>query len=382
MFEKICIKPTTNENPTDIGFIAENLLYYQDVNVIVAPNTIPVFLNNCGVDTLIELLTHRNLNLYVRKNILGVSIHKDSIGEDLYAFDLFSSNSLDREEVVFRGIFETTGRRGYSKRIAQRIAPHIKEITYPKEIYEHINDDIRNPIYVNRAIYETLKKKNIEIDPVDMQCMFVDSDNKYKLITNFSNENNTVIDPSSLLLNIIETRGDIQLSAFLDAEIATTEINTALMKIKFKDIYDRVFKSKEDLFQFNDFILNDGYAIREVINNGEKNFTDFLKVLDKSDKFRDWLKNIDDERNIIKEYHNAVTKETWVDKLPAKAFRWSFFTGAGMLVDLATTGGIGTLIGLGLSLGDAFLLDKLIQGWKPNVFVENKLKPFVKSNNI
>lgn len=377
MFEKICIKPTTHENPTDIGFIAENMLYYQDVNIIVAPNTIPVFLNNCGVDTLIELLTHRNLNLYIRKNILGVSMHKDSLGEDLYGFELFSSKSLDREEVVFRGVFESTGRRGHSKRIAQKIAPHIKEIEYPKEIYDHINGDIRNPIYVNGAIQEILRRKDIEITPAEMQCMFIDSDNKYKFITNFSNKDNVIIDPSSLLLNIMETRGDAQISAFLDAEIATTDINTALMKIKFKDIYDKVFKSKEELFQFNDFTLDNGYAIREVINNGEKNFTDFLRVLDKSDKFRDWLKNIDEDRNIIKEYHSAVTKETWVDKLPAKAFRWSFFTGAGILVDLVATGGIGTLIGLGLSLGDAFILDKLIQGWKPNVFVENKLKPFV-----
>jgi hypothetical protein len=41
------------------------------------------------------------------------------------------------------------------------------------------------------------------------------------------------------------------------------------------------------------------------------------------------------------------------------------------------TGGIGTAVGLGLSVGDAFLLDKIIKGWKPNVFVENELKNFV-----
>lgn len=377
MFEKICIKPTTHENPTDIGFIAENMLYYQDVNIIVVPNTISVFLNNCGVDTLIELLTHRNLNLYIRKNILGVSMHKNSLGEDLYGFDLFSSKSLDGEEVVFRGVFETTGRRGYSKRVAQKIAPLIKEIEYSKEIYDHINGDIRNSIYVNGAIQEILRGKDVKIDPTKIQGMFVNSDNKYKFITNFSNNDNSIIDPSSLLLNIIETRGDAQISAFLDAEIATTDINTALMKIKFKEIYDNVFKSKEELFQFNDFTLDNGYAIREVINNGEKNFTDFLRVLDKAEMFRDWLKHIEKDKSIIKEYHSAVTKETWVDKLPAKAFRWSFFTSAGILTDLIATGGIGTLIGLGLSLGDAFILDKLIQGWKPNVFVENKLKPFV-----
>lgn len=379
MFEKICIKPTTLNNPTDIGFIAENLLYYQDVNVIVAPDTIPIFLNNCGEDTLIELLTHRNLNLYVRNNILGIAVHKDTHGENSYAFDLFSSRSLDREEVVFRGIFKSTGRRGYSKRIAQRIAPHIKEIEYKKEIYEHIKEDVQDSNYVNRVITEMLKSKNIQINITDIECMFLCNNDKYKFVTNFSN-NGDVIDHSSLLLNIIETRGDVHLSASLNAEIATTDMNTSLMKIKFRDMYNKVLKNNEDLFQFNDFILNNGHAIREVINDGERTFTDFLKVLDKSDKFRDWLQNIDEKGNIIKEYHNAVTKETWVDKLPAKSFRWSFFTGAGLLIDLAATGGIATLVGLGLSLGDAFILDNLLKGWKPNIFVENKLTPFVNSS--
>jgi len=380
MFEKICIKPTTVENPTDIGFIAENMLYYQDVNIIVVPDTIPVFLNNCGVDTLIELLTRRNLNFYIRKNILGVCKHKDSLGDDLYGFDLISSKSLDREEFVFRSVFETTARRGHSKRIAQRIAPHIKEIEYPNDIYDHIKGDIENPIYVNGAIQEILRKRNAKIDFTTLQCLFIASENKYKFITNFSNKDNTIIDPSSLLLDIIETRGDAQISALLDAEIATTDINYSLMKMKFKDIYDKVLKSKEDLYQFNDFILNNGYAIREVINKREKNFSDFLKVLDKSAKFRDWLKNIDKDRNILKEYHNAVTKETWVDKLPTKILRWAFFMGAGELADLIITGEIGPLIGLGLSLGDTFILERIIQGWKPNVFVENKLNPFVKTD--
>jgi len=175
----------------------------------------------------------------------------------------------------------------------------------------------------------------------------------------------------------LETRGDMHLASDLNAEIATTGIQTSLMKLKFHDIYRRTTKSSTDLFQFNDFILSKGHAISEVINNGDKNFDDFFSVLDKADKFKDWLKNIGDDKDIIREYHAAVTKGTWIDKLPSKSLRWSFFTGADLLADIIATGGVGTAIGLGLSLGDEFLLDKVLKGWKPNVFVENELKKLV-----
>jgi hypothetical protein len=38
----------------------------------------------------------------------------------------------------------------------------------------------------------------------------------------------------------------------------------------------------------------------------------------------------------------------------------------------------GTAVGIGLSAGDSFLVDKLIKGWKPNQFVNGPLKEFVR----
>jgi hypothetical protein len=63
-----------------------------------------------------------------------------------------------------------------------------------------------------------------------------------------------------------------------------------------------------------------------------------------------------------------------LEKLPSKSIRWSFFTGAGIITDIAATGGIATLVGLGLSALDTFYLDKLISGWKPNQFIEEEVK--------
>ncbi len=388
MFKNICIIPNEQSFPTDIGFIAENLLYYENVNVIAESNTLPVLINNCGVDVLIELLTNRNLKIFVRDSLLAIESHQHPYG-NLNDVALVSSPTLTKEEHIFRGLFASTGRRGYSKRTAQRILPFIESINYENSIPELVRTDLKDKDYIKQVIIDTIKYYNPEITirAEEFDYKFEKIENKYLFYSNLdyaeinkripNNPDGKIINPTSLMLNITETRGDMHLSSLLNAEIATTAIHSELMKIKFHEIYKKTSKSTSDLFQFNDFTLANGHAIRETINDGDKNFEDFFKVLDKAEKFKDWLKNIDDDKNIVREYYEAVSKETWIDKLPGKSFRWSFFTGAGLLLDALATGGIGTAVGLGLSAGDAFLLDKVAKGWKPSVFIDKNLKPFI-----
>lgn len=388
MFKSICIKSSDSKFPTDIGFIAENLLYYQNVHIIAGADTLPILVNNCGVDSLIELLTNRNLKIHIRENMLGVMEKKTADGRSLTDAALLTSNSLTKEEVLFRGIFKASGRRGYSKRTTNKLLPLVDTIKYEDNICDLVRDDISDSDYFKQSIIETIKfyNPNLTLRPEEINYIFEKQNDGYIFETNLNydlinkqilnNPSGTIINPSSIMLDILETRGDMHLASNLNAEIATTSINTLLMKIKFHDIYKKTAKSSEELFQFNDFTLSNGHAIKEVLNNGDKNFDDFLKILDKADKFRNWLNNIDEDKNIIQEFHSAVTRETWIDKIPSKSFRWSFFTGAGLLADALLTGGLGTAIGLGLSLGDAFLLEKILKGWKPSVFIDKDLKPF------
>jgi len=338
---------------------------------------------------LIELLTNRNLKILLRENLLGVASQQSNIGQPLTDVVLINSKSLEKEEMIYRGIFKASGRRGYSNRITKKLVPLIESIKYQDNICDLVREDLNNADYIKQSINDTVKFHNptLTLRPEEIDYAFVKGNGGYIFHTNLNYEvinknipnnlNGKIIDPLGLMLNILETRGDMHLAAYLGAEIATTGIQTSLMKIKFHDIYNRTAKSSTDLFQFNDFTLSNGHAIREVINNGDKNFDDFFSILDKAEKFKVWLKNINDEKNILQEYHSAVTKETWVDKLPSKSFRWSIFTGAGLLADVLTTGGLGTAIGLGLSIGDAFLLDKVLKGWDPSVFVDRQLKTFV-----
>jgi hypothetical protein len=130
-----------------------------------------------------------------------------------------------------------------------------------------------------------------------------------------------------------------------------------------------------DLFQ--EMRLPEGRKIRECLNSGERNFADFLKVLDNAGRFKQWLAERSPDENLVNEYFKAITTETWIEKLGTKAFRWALTTGLGAAVEAMHPTGLAVAVAQGVSLFDATLLDRLLKGWRPNQFVEGKLADFV-----
>jgi hypothetical protein len=53
-------------------------------------------------------------------------------------------------------------------------------------------------------------------------------------------------------------------------------------------------------------------------------------------------------------------------------------TAAGFAVSTFTSPVVGAVAATALSAGDAFLLDKLLKGWKPSHFIEGPLKQFLR----
>jgi hypothetical protein len=87
------------------------------------------------------------------------------------------------------------------------------------------------------------------------------------------------------------------------------------------------------------------------------------------------------EAGLLKEYHDAVIRETWLERLPNKSSRFTVMTGAGAIIDYFVTGGAATVGALALGAADTFLVDRMLKGWRPNQFVEKNLTPFLQSEN-
>jgi hypothetical protein len=343
MFDRICIRQNDQTFLADLGFIAETLLYYKQVVLIAGQETLPTLINNCEVGILKELLTSKLLRICVCENMLGVGSQTNSEGITEHIVTSFSSEKLKTENYLYETLFRTNQRKGYSKRIVKQILPLVESISYDGQIGDMVKVDLSEQSYTKSAIcdmiryyspdydispnqfeysYEALEKSNWFGGETFLFKTNLDYDKINKSIPN--NPDGQMINPTGIMLNILETRGDMHLASMLEAEIATSAVHTSLMKLKFKEIYTKTKKSQDEIFQFNQFTLDSGHAIAETINEGKKDFKDFIKILEKAEKFKGWLENIGEDKSVIKEYYKVVTSETWIDNLPHRIARWSF----------------------------------------------------------
>ncbi|ALQ51717.1 hypothetical protein [Nitrosomonas ureae] len=122
--------------------------------------------------------------------------------------------------------------------------------------------------------------------------------------------------------------------------------------------------------QFIEMVLPDSPSLAEVIDSGERSFEDFLNLLDRAAKFKDWLKGVNPDEGLIRTYMHDISSKDWIQKLPSKSLRYVLTLGVS-----ATN----PLIGAAAGLVNDFVLEKLLAGWRPSHFISGKLSPFIQN---
>ena len=116
-------------------------------------------------------------------------------------------------------------------------------------------------------------------------------------------------------------------------------------------------------------VLADYPTIQEVIDARVRTFDEFLILLDKSQRFRDWIQGVNPDAKLPAEYVREIAAEGWMASVPAKMMRYALTSALGIAAPIA---------GLAAGAVDSFLLDRIIGGWRPSHFVEGTLKPFLR----
>lgn len=381
MLKKITVK-SSNNLQIDLGHVLECMLFYQEVNLVCNMGFFVELVNSNQIYGFIELMKTNCLNVYVEENVFAY--YQSDSHPNWHRIVLVKLNDISIFDQLEKRISEITNRRGYAKRLAKKIRMNSESFLNDVAVTNHVNEDFDDEVYVKRAIAYSANDYKIET-PIEPELV------KYRLQkiqggilfdTNLNLKNITPKEGQNefknltILHNILQTRADTTIASDFNSDLLTNTVNTRLLEYKVNDILSRSIKNTSSINTFSEIVLPDGKPIREVINSGERSLTEFRTLLDKAEKFKHWLDKLEDDSDILKEYYKEVSSESWIDKLPVKGFRWGSFTGASLLLDLA--GPLGTAIGMGLSIGDSFLLDKMIKGWKPNTFINNDLNPFIK----
>jgi hypothetical protein len=179
---------------------------------------------------------------------------------------------------------------------------------------------------------------------------------------------------------IVEVQKNVTISRDLIGDLDSDTSYLSLLRKKIeKGIFKDPFERQAQLSCFQEVAFKNFKHVATAINSNTDNLKRFTELTDKADRFKKWLADIPDDRNVVQEYIAAITKEHWIDKLPTKLVRWCMFLDIGVVIDsIGPGGGLGIALGISTSAFDSFLLDKIVKGWKPNIFVDDEFQKFLK----
>jgi len=389
MFDSICIRIQAQADSTiDPGFLAESMLFYSDVLVIASQGILVQLARTCGPEVLIELIQRGHLRLAYEQQLTGIRTTNTGTPNERHSAVTLSSPQHDLQHIVPKVFTQLTGRSGKGRRLANRFTKLVHGINRPPDALLDFRSDLLDNRYLQSAIRQLLQYYAPEYSIPDVLVFEVQEvGQEYAVVTNIDfvdlnrsyhlhvSPSHSSMNSALLLSHILTARDNLYFASTTNADLALNSISSQILVTKVNSIFDRYRNNASQLDTFQDFVFNDGRAIAETINSGQRSFADWLKILERADNFRQWLRDKPPDANLAKEYFREVTQSSWIDRLPGKSFRWAIFTGAGLVLDALGAGGVGTAIGI--SAGDSFLLDHVIKGWKPNQFVDGPLRKFL-----
>jgi hypothetical protein len=392
MFDALTLRahqsPATAQ-PLNLGDLAEALLFYHEVHLNADRSVLEQLLKEVGPELLLELLSELHLRVTYLQD--GFGIYTNAAG-NIVDPGIYSSPSLAFEEALPQVLEQVTGRRGYSHRMARRLSGLIPTSSHEPTLPNILRADFSDIAYLQQGVVHLLRTYCPEYPlPTPLLFHVVPNGKRFAVASNidFSAVNqllqrrippsHSTLSAAGLIAHFATARANLDYAAARNAEIAADVPHGGLIQARVQRIIEQRAASDKTIARFQDMVLDDARAIGEAINRGERSFAELLPLLRTAQKFRGWVHMQPPGMDIAKAYFKEVTKESWVDKLPPKAIRWVIFTTAGLGLDAAGLGGVGTMIATALGAADTFLLDRILRGWKPSQFVTGPLMKFVKS---
>ena len=388
MFESITYKNAIGPGPLiDIGALAEGLIFYGRVAIVGSTGTLKDILSRVPPFVFLSLLRDGRIKFYYLADQTGVSTTSTSNGRSRHDLICFSSPNHTIEQVGKQTFEDAAGSTGQARVGASQFARLLYPLDHAgfdqRAVLEALSDNISTRASVESLIrivapdYKHSEAMRFRLERqnegfyVDTNIDFARLNKSYHKVVPATHSTVTEAYVLALLQGAYEAT---YFAGTLNSEIAVAPIEQVVQAKAVEAIVRRHTQSKTQIENFVDLTLADAHAIREAVNSGAISFASVVKLLDSADKFRHWLSEQPVDAALLRAYYQETIKASWAEKLPTKSTRWGIFTGFGLTVDALGAGGLGTAASFAISAVDAFLVDKLIKGWKPHQFVEGDLR--------
>lgn len=393
MFEKIVLKRSIDGPAISLGELAEALLFYQRVHLVLDHSTLGHLIEHIRMEGLLRLLERKNVTAVYCEETLGVSTTKVGIFEYHVPIGFYLSGDITgavannrRERLCL-----TLARYGYDKKQQERLAAifmakvPLKRLTSDdfvkggvlKATVRSLTDAPYLQAATRKIVENTVGAEDVRHD---FKFELFESEQEFIVATDLDfdsiNTNRARFAPAldritkaSLLTEILAAITDTHLAAFYGGELYTSLISSEVIKVRHEMLLKRIGIDRHELDNFQEIVLPNSPSLSEVINSGERTFDDFLLVLDKSHKFREWIGSVSPDANIVSEYLNSITSVGWINSVKGKILRYVLGGAVG-----ASTGDLGGLV---IGAADSFLVDRIFGGWRPSHFISRSYGPFV-----
>jgi hypothetical protein len=395
MFESICVgRQDFLGGTVDFGRLAEALVFYQRVHFLADGETFKSLVRTCGSDVVLELSRMGSLTIHFAENTpAAATLDIDTPMErhGLITVKGQNQNFLTQATKFFEEYCGPSG-KGFNK-ILKQFSRSVQTFEHPKSVLEYVQSDLADRGYVRASVQGLLSALAPEYQQPNPLVFDVNlgSDGHLRVNTNVEfhavNESyhrrvspeHSSLSRSAILAHLLTTRSNLEVASDISADLALGPVSSIIGANKIAKVVEAHEKNRDALDRFVDFAVDDSRAIGQAISNRERNFSDVLRLVQEAQKFKDWLRKQDESVDLCKEYCREVSRVDWADKLPPKTFRMLLFNAAGLAISASISPMAGIAAGLGLSVADYFLLDKLLRGWRPNQFVNGPLREFIKT---
>jgi hypothetical protein len=389
LFEKATvIFPGTTDGKLNIGRILDAMLYYQSVEFIVDGRSFNHLWKRLGPDATLRLLCHPSLDCKItpeipviyNENCNGVIAHRpvqmSHAGRDKFIID----NKDTASKLAF-GLGEDEFRLNRPR--VNKIVKKVKTTRFAKlfeklpvqgDLFLDLISDvdtlrlflrgyaIEKKVHCNEALLASLETKVYQTP----KGYVISANIPPGAIVRGHFEDGW----QQLLPMIFDYQLDLRMASTRSADIISGDVNSLISAQRLDVSMNRAKLSADQQSSFEQFAFTEARPFGEAFENGQISLSEALKVIDETSKFREWLGGMPVDSDLVREFHQAVNRDTILTKLPGRTSRFAVFTGGGVLLDILATGGMATPVAVGLSAFDALVLDSVAKGWQPNHFVE------------
>jgi len=342
MFEKIVLRRSDKGPALSIGELAEALLFYQNVHLVLDHASLNNLISKIGMPTLLSLLSRPSVSAVYCEEMLATRTESRGsvLSHSFVAFTYMGDKDVGPLHGRKKRLEHLLSRHGYGKRqtrlLVERFRKHvpIKKLTDDSYVEGGVVRAAWSDLYEPSFIQESMRRVLLsmlgsELLPseftfkvrLQFPSFYINTNiNLEKLNAERKRHNSTLEDITEALLinNILIARGDTILAAHYGGEFYTSDLTSEIIRLKYADLLKRIGIERHELKEFSEIVIQDGPTIREALNSGERTFDEFLLLLDKSQRFREWAQKVNPDEKLVKAYFQEVTSEGWMNKLPSK----------------------------------------------------------------